>query len=112
MRDTNRAHGATIKNNWGGTRHPISYMNIAGTLACQMESLIKPEERHGSRPPLKLVILGNGGGIVFECEVGQDGRVRHWGSVCRVRRSHFPATVFVTDRSLLTRTFVIEQATC
>jgi len=49
---------------------------------------------------------------VFECDVSEDWKVRHDGPEGVVRRNHFPATALLTDRSLVTRTFQIDRASC
>ena len=64
----------------------------------------------GPKESVELVIIGNEGAVVFKCEVGEDWKVHSCGSMSRVRRSHFPATALLTDRALLTRTFLIERA--
>jgi hypothetical protein len=75
-----------------------------------MVGFLSSTESHESSPPFRLVIIGNHGGVVFECEVGEDWEVRNLGSAERLRRSHFPATALLTDGALLTRTFLIERA--
>lgn len=110
MRNTNQALRTRAKNNRPQARQSVSYQNIAGSLASEMVGSIQLAESREFCPPFKLVIIGNCGTVVFECEVDEGGTVRPWGSVNRVRRSHFPATALFTDRSLLTRTFLIERA--
>jgi hypothetical protein len=88
----------------------MSYQNIARGLASEMVGVIRSTKPHGSCPPFKLVIVGNHGDVVFECEVSKDWKVRPGGSLRTVRRSHFPATALLTDRLLVTRTFLIERA--
>jgi hypothetical protein len=110
MGNTNNALGTAIKTKRLQTVQPTSYLNIAGGLASEMMSFIRPSESSRFSPPFELVIIGNHGAVVFKCQVGEDWKVRSCGSVSRVRRSHFPATALLTDRSLLTRTFLIERA--
>src|SRR5262249_6254859 len=87
-----------------------SYHSIAGGLASEMAGFLRCAESRGSCPPFKLVIIGNTGDVVLECEVGKNGRVERSGTVRRVRRAHFPATALFTDSSFITRTFLIERA--
>lgn len=112
MRNTSKALGAGIKtdkNRWSRETHSMSYLNIAGSLALEMAGFLRSSEPHASQPPFRLVIIGNAGDVVFECEVGADWKVREWGLARKVRRSHFPATALLTDGALLTRTFLIER---
>jgi hypothetical protein len=109
MGNTNHALRTATKNKRPQARQSVSYQNIAGGLASEMVGFLRSTEPREFCPPFKLVIIGNCGTVVFECEVGEDGKVRPWGSLNRVRRSHFPATALLTDRSLLTRTFLIER---
>jgi hypothetical protein len=74
-----------------------------------MARLIRVTETRKFSPPFKLVIIDNGGGVVFTGEVGRNGKLRRSGPLCRVRRSHFPANALITDGSLATRTFRIER---
>jgi hypothetical protein len=114
MRNSSKALGAGIKTDktkWPPAMHSMSYLNIAGGLASQMTGVLRSAESRSSRPPFKMVIIGNAGDVVFECEVGEDWKVRHWGLAHQVRRSHFPATALLTDGALVTRTFLIERAT-
>jgi hypothetical protein len=76
-----------------------------------MMGFIRSSEPQKCSPPFKLVIIDKRGTVVFECDVSKDGKVRPFGSVRKVRWSHFPATALLTDRSLATRTFRIERAT-
>jgi hypothetical protein len=111
MRNTNKALGITIKSNRLPPVQPTSYLTIAGRLAFEMMSFIQPSQSSRFCPPFELVIVGNHGAVVFKCKVRADWKVSSCGSVHLVRRSHFPATALLTDRSLLTRTFLIERAT-
>ena len=110
MRNTSKLPGAETKNLRPRAANSLSYQNIAGGLASEMVDFLRCKETGKSCPPFRLVIVGNHGGVVFECEVGEDGEVRNQGPVERLRRSHFPATALLTDGSLLTRTFLIERA--
>ena len=109
MRNTSKALGAGVKSNWPRASGSMSYLNMAGGLASEMAGFIGSEEPRGSCPPFQLVIIGNAGDVVFECELGADWKVRQWGLASKVRRSHFPATALLTDSSLVTRTFLIER---
>ena len=110
MRNTSKALGMGIKNKWPRAAQSLSYQSIAGGLASEMVDFLSSTESRGSSPPFRLVIIGNHGGVVFECEVGEDWEVRNLGPAGRLHRSHFPATALLTDGALLTRTFVIERA--
>ena len=111
MRNTSKLPGAEPKNLRPRAANSLSYQNIAGGLASEMvDYFLRCNEPRKSSPPFRLVIVGNHGGVVFECEVGEDGEVRNQGPAERLRRSHFPATALLTDGSLLTRTFLIERA--
>ena len=110
MRNTSKLRGAEPKNLRPRAANSLSYQNIAGGLASEMVDFLRCKETRKSSPPFRLVIVGNHGGVVFECEVGEDGEVRNQGPAERLRRSHFPATALLTDGSLLTRTFLIERA--
>jgi len=111
MRNTNVGPGTRIPQKWPHAAHFVSYKSIAGGLISQMAGFLLSKEPGRSSPPFKLVIIGNRGVVVFECEVGKDGKVLELGPARRLRRSHFPATALLTDRSLVTRTFLIERAT-
>lgn len=109
MRNTNIDSGTGIKRQWALTPQPVSYQSIAGGLISQMEGFLLAAEPRKSSPPCRLVIIGKRGVVVFECQIGRDGKVQEWGPARRLRRSHFPATALLTDRSLVTRTFQIER---
>ncbi|HEV1994372.1 MAG TPA: hypothetical protein VGR03_08580 [Candidatus Acidoferrum sp.] len=111
MKSTRRGFSTGNKNKWLPAMQAMSYQNIAGGLADEMMSFIRPSEPRKCSPPFKLMIIDRSGTVVFECKVGKDGNVRPFGLARRVRDSHFPATALLTDRSLLTRTFLIERAT-
>src|SRR5260370_14745053 len=99
-----------IKNKWLEAMRAMSYQTIAGELAGEMMAFMRSSEPHKCSPPFNMVIIDNGGTVVFECNVSKDGKVRPFGLVRRVRHSHFPATALLTDRSLVTRTFLIDYA--
>jgi hypothetical protein len=111
MKSTGGGLSAAIKSKWLQAIQAMSYQNIAGGLADEMMGFIRSSERRKCSPPFKMVILDKRGTVVFECKVNKDGKVRPFGLVRRVRYSHFPATALLTDRSLVTRTFLIERAT-
>ena len=87
----------------------MRYEKLAGGLAFEMAACVRSGNAREFRAPFELVIVDPQGAVVFECQVGEDWKVRHSGSRV-VRRSHFPATALLTDRSLLTRTFQIDRA--
>jgi hypothetical protein len=111
MRTTSGALSTGIKNKWLQVIQAMSYQSIAGGLADEMMSFIRPSEPRKCNPPFKMIIIDRRGTVVFECEVSKDGRVQSLGSLRRVRDSHFPATALLTDSSFVTRTFLIERAT-
>ncbi len=111
MKSTSSGLRTGIKNKWLPARQTMSYQHIAGGLADEMMGFIRPSEPRKCSPPFKMVIIDRSGTVVFECKVSKDGKVRPFGSVRRVRYSHFPATALLTDRLLVTRTFLIERAT-
>ena len=109
MRDISKLPGAELKNQRPRAAYSLSYQNIAGGLASEMVDFLRSTGTCESSPPFRLVILGNHGGVVFECEVGENWEVRNLGPAARLQRAHFPATALLTDGSLLTRTFLIER---
>jgi hypothetical protein len=111
MKSTSGGLSGAIKSKWLQAIQAMSYQNIAGGLADEMMGFIRSSEPRKCSPPFKMVILDRRGTVVFECKVNKDGKVRPFGLVRRVRYSHFPATALLTDRSLVTRTFLIERAT-
>src|ERR1700682_4395237 len=74
MRNTSKLPGAEPKNLRPRAANSLSYQNIAGGLASEMVDFLRCKETRKSSPPFRLVIVGNHGGGVFECEVGGDGR--------------------------------------
>jgi hypothetical protein len=110
MKNNRGGFGTASKNKWMNAVQAPSYKNIAGGLADEMMGFIRPSEPGECSPPFKMVIIDRRGTVVFECNVSKDGKVRPLGLARRVRNSHFPATALLTDRSLVTRTFLIECA--
>ena len=111
MKATNGGYSEGGKQKTPRAGQTISYQNIAGGLADQMVGFIRPSEPRKCVPPFKMVIMDRRGSVVFQCKLSKDGRVRPVGLVREVRESHFPATALLTDSSLVTRTFRIEQTT-
>lgn len=109
MRNISTVAGAGIKFERTRSQRAVSYQEIAGSLASTMSEFIKPSERGKFCPPYKLVILSDGGLVVFECEVGEDWKIVRGRIEGKVQRSHFPATALLTAQSLVTRTFRIER---
>ena len=109
MRNTSKALDIGIKSKWPQAAQSLSYQSIACGLTSEMLGFLSSTESQESSPPFRLVIIGTQGGVVFECEVGEDWEVRNLGPAGRLRRSHFPATALLTDGALLTRSFVIER---
>ena len=111
MKAINKAHSAEPKTNETKLSRALqsrSYLNIAGRLASEMVGFLRSEPSASSEP-FQLVLIGNHGQVIFECEVDEGWKVRRWGTVSRMRRSHFPATALLTDCSQVTRTFLIER---
>ena len=111
MKTINKAHGAEPKTNetkLSRALHSVSYLNLAGRLASEMVRFLR-SERSGSSAPFQLVLIGNHGEVVFECEIDEGWKVRRRGAVSRVQHSHIPATALLTDCSQVTRTFLIER---
>jgi len=102
----------TTPSNSSSTRlsKALSYENLASAMAAKMTGLLRSSKARRLFPPFQVVIMSQNGSVVFECEVNRDGKVRHRERAHRVRRSHFPATVFFTDRSQITRTFQLVRA--
>jgi len=110
MKNTGSGLSTGIRNKSLQAMQFMNYQNIAGGLADEMMGFIRPSEPRKCSPPFKMVIIDKRGTVIFECKVGKDGKVRPFGLVRRVRYSHFPATALLTDRSLVTRTFLIDRA--
>ena len=109
MRKTNIAANSAARKRRAPAVERISYQQLASDLAEEMAGRIRSTQRGEFCAPFQLVIVDPQGAIVFHGEVGEDWNVRHNGPARVVRRSHFPATALLTDRSLLTRTFQIER---
>jgi hypothetical protein len=88
---------------------PVTYQEIADGLVSEMADLLLPRESGKFWPPLKLVIIDSRGCVAFTGQVDRDGKMRTAGPVRKLRRSHFPANAWITDRSLATRTFRIDR---
>ena len=70
MRNTSKLPSAEPKNLRARAANSLSYQNIAGGLASEMvDYFLRCNEPRKSSPPFRLVIVGNHGGVVFECEV-------------------------------------------
>jgi len=110
MRKTNNAVNTVAKRPWTQTTERVSYQQLVGGLAAEMAESVRSQHDGEFCAPFQLVIVDPQGAVVFEGEVGEDWNVRQDGPARIVRRSHFPATALLTDRSLLTRTFQIERA--
>ncbi len=92
------------------TTEPITYQGIADSLVSEMADLLRTAEGCKFSPPLELVILDNRGCVAFTGQADRDGKMQAAGPVRKLRRSHFPANAWITDRSLATRTFRIDRA--
>lgn len=88
----------------------LNYESLAGIIAARMTGLLQASDARRLFPPFQVVIMSQHGTVVFEFEVNRDGKVRRADTEHRVLRSHFPATVFFTDRSQITRTFSLERS--
>ena len=88
---------------------PATYHEIAAGLVSGMADLLLATESSKFSPPLKLVIIDSRGCVAFTGQVDQDGKMQAAGPVRKLRRSHFPANAWITDRSLATRTFRIDR---
>ncbi len=99
-----------INDKWLQEIQAMSYQNLASELAGEMMGFMRSSEPRKCSPPFNMVIIDNRGTVVFECNVSKDGKVRPFGLVRRVQHSHFPATALLTDRSQVTRTFLIEYS--
>jgi len=110
MRKTNSAANPVPKRRWTEPAERMSYQKLAGGLAAEMADSVRSQNKCDFAAPFQLLIVDPQGAVVFEGEVGEDWNVRQDGPARIVRRSHFPATALLTDRSLVTRTFQIERA--
>jgi hypothetical protein len=90
---------------------PRSYNSIVDRLLSEMASMVRTTETRAFDPPFKLLILSNQGVVVFSGEIGRNGRLRCSSPAFKIRRSHFPANVVITDASNAVRTFRIDRPT-
>jgi hypothetical protein len=67
MRDISKLPGTELKGQRPRAAHSLSYQNIAGGLASEMVDFLRSTGTRESSAPFRLVILGNHGGVVFEC---------------------------------------------
>jgi hypothetical protein len=109
MKIANRVFNVRIKRNRLQAAERISYQSIANGLVSKMVDSVRSTDTRKFGPPLRLVIIDRRGTVVFQCQVGRDGNVRPSGPSRKVWLSHFPANALLTDRSLVTRTFLIER---
>jgi hypothetical protein len=98
-----------IRSRRRGTTEPVTYQEIADGLVSEMTDLLLSGESGRFSPPLELVIIDSRGCVAFTGQADRDGKMQTAGPVRRVRRSHFPANAWITDRSLATRTFRIDR---
>lgn len=112
MKKTSHRQGAAVTSRWTRKISPVSYEKLARGLASEMAECVRSKEPGKFCAPFELVIVDPQGAVVFACQVGEGWKVRPKGPPHIVRRSHFPATALLTDRSMLTRTFQIEPAAC
>src|SRR5260370_38420945 len=110
MKKTGGGLNAGIKNKGLQAIQAVNYQNIAGGLADEMMSFIRPSEPRKCSPPFKMVILDKHGTVVFECNVRKDGKVRPFGLVHWIRSSHFPSIALLPDRAQVARAFLIDRA--
>jgi hypothetical protein len=110
MKCTSNPTSAPAQTNHTRNSRALSYEYLAGAMAAKMTGLLRASHAGSAFPPFQVVILSQQGTVVFEYEVNRNGKVRHRDRMHRVRRSHFPATVFFTDRSQMTRTFLLERS--
>ncbi len=71
--------------------------------------MVRATESRTFDGPYKLLILSNRGGVLFSGEIGSNGRIRCATPTFKIRRSHFPANVVITDGSNAVRTFRIDR---
>lgn len=110
MKYSRRAPSTSERRERSLTRRQMSYEKLAGRLTFEMADCVRSGSVREFRAPFELVIVDPQGAVVFKCEVSEHGKVRYDGPTRVVRRSHFPATVLLTDRSLVTKTFQIDRA--
>src|SRR5579863_4587725 len=83
----------------------LSYRSIIGRLLSEMAAMVRATETSTFGGPFKLLILSNQGRVVFSGVIGSNGRIRSSTLAFKIRRSHFPANVVITDASNAVRTF-------
>ena len=86
-----------------------SYTSIVDGLLYEMATMVRATETRAFDGPFKLLILSNQGVVVFSGEVARNGRLRCSSPTFKIRRSHFPANVVITDGSNAVRTFRIDR---
>jgi hypothetical protein len=109
MNSTQKARRTRFRNREPRAATIASYQSVAGGLVTEMVGSLPHAEPRKNCPPYRLVIVAKQGVVVFECEVGRDGRVRDRGPLRKIMRSHFPAVALLTVGSFFTRTFLIER---
>ena len=87
----------------------LSYNSIISRLLSEIAAMVSATESRTFRGPFKLLILSNQGGVVFSGEIGDNGRIRCSTPTFKIRRSHFPANVVITDAANAVRTFRIAR---
>ncbi|MBV9888816.1 MAG: hypothetical protein JO119_19915 [Acidobacteria bacterium] len=88
---------------------PLSYKSIIGRLLSEMAVMVRATESRTFDGPYRLLIVSNQGGVVFSGEIDSNGRIRCATPTFKIRRSHFPANVVITDGSNAVRTFRIDR---
>lgn len=111
-RYSRKASGTPRRSDHPLSTRPVSYEKLAGGLAFEMAESVRSRDAREFYAPFELVIVDPQGTVVFRCEISEDGEVRRDGPAQMVSPYHFPATALLTDRTLLTRTFQIDQAGC
>src|SRR5258708_19723249 len=96
MKKTGGGLNAGIKNKGLQAIQAVNYQNIAGGLADEMMSFIRPSEPRKCSPPFKMVILDKHGTVVFECNVSKDSKVRPFPFFLTIQTSHLPPTPLLT----------------
>ncbi len=109
MSSTQKAHRTRLRSRDPKARTIANYQSVAGGLVSEMVGSLPDAEPRESRSHYRLVIVAKRGAVVFECEVGRDGKVRDRGPLRKMMRSHFPAVALLTEGSFFTRTFLIER---
>jgi hypothetical protein len=102
------ASGIGVTSTCDRTSESSSFQAAFSWLVSEMTRLIRTKEPGKFSPPFRLVIIGNRGRVALAARVDRNGKLRPSGPLRDMRRSHFPANAFVTDRFLVTRTFRID----